>query len=41
MIEAMLFTSGRPIVIVPPDWERGARLEKRLGWKRQSCSGSR
>jgi hypothetical protein len=28
MIEAMLFTSGRPIVIVPPDWERGARLEK-------------
>jgi hypothetical protein len=28
MIEATLFTPGRPIVIVPPDWERGARLEK-------------
>jgi nucleotide-binding universal stress UspA family protein len=27
MIEAMLFTSGRPIVIVPPDWTRGARFE--------------
>jgi nucleotide-binding universal stress UspA family protein len=28
MIEAMLFTSGRPMVIVPPDWTRGARFEK-------------
>lgn len=28
MIEAMLFTSGRPMLIIPPDWERGARLEK-------------
>jgi nucleotide-binding universal stress UspA family protein len=28
MIEAMLFTSGRPIVIVPPEWTRGARFDK-------------
>ena len=28
LIEAMLFTSGRPIVLVPPKWARGARLEK-------------
>jgi hypothetical protein len=28
MIEAVLFTSGRPIVLVPPEWGRGARLEK-------------
>jgi nucleotide-binding universal stress UspA family protein len=27
MIEAMLVTSGRPIVIVPPDWTRGAQFE--------------
>jgi nucleotide-binding universal stress UspA family protein len=28
LIEAVLFTSGRPILLVPPDWARGARLEK-------------
>ena len=28
LIEAVLFTSGRPILLVPPDWPRGARLEK-------------
>ncbi|HUI22144.1 MAG TPA: universal stress protein [Methylocella sp.] len=28
MIEAMLFTSGRPIVLVPPGWEREARIAK-------------
>jgi nucleotide-binding universal stress UspA family protein len=28
LVEAMLFTSGRPIVLVPPEWARGARLEK-------------
>ena len=28
MIEAMLFTSGRPMLVIPPDWEKGARLEK-------------
>jgi len=28
LIEAVLFTSGRPILLVPADWARGARLEK-------------
>jgi nucleotide-binding universal stress UspA family protein len=28
LIEAVLFTSGRPILLVPPGWARGARLEK-------------
>ncbi|HUB64770.1 MAG TPA: universal stress protein [Methylocella sp.] len=28
MTEAMLFTSGRPMIIVPPDWAQGARFEK-------------
>ena len=30
MIEAMLFTSGRPVIVVPPEWERGAQFEKIL-----------
>jgi nucleotide-binding universal stress UspA family protein len=30
LVEAMLFTSGRPIVLVPPEWARGARLEKAM-----------
>lgn len=28
LIEAMLFTSGRPVIAVPPFWERGAEFEK-------------
>jgi nucleotide-binding universal stress UspA family protein len=28
IIDAILFTSGRPVVMVPPDWQRGARFEK-------------
>jgi len=27
LIEAMLFTSGRPVIAVPPLWERGAAFE--------------
>jgi nucleotide-binding universal stress UspA family protein len=26
LIEAMLFASGRPAIVVPPDWERGPEL---------------
>jgi nucleotide-binding universal stress UspA family protein len=29
-VEAMLFKSGRPIILVPPDWARGAQLQKIL-----------
>jgi nucleotide-binding universal stress UspA family protein len=28
LVEAVLFTSGRPVVLVPPGWARGARLAK-------------
>lgn len=28
LVEAVLFTSGRPVVLVPADWTRGARLAK-------------
>jgi nucleotide-binding universal stress UspA family protein len=27
-VEALLFTSGRPVILVPPEWALGARLQK-------------
>ena len=30
LIEAMLFTSGRPVIVIPPYWERGAERQNIL-----------
>ena len=27
LIEAMLFTSGRPVLVIPPDWDKGASFQ--------------
>jgi nucleotide-binding universal stress UspA family protein len=33
LIVAMLFTSGRPVLIIPPHWERGAEFQNiMIGW---------
>ena len=33
LIEAMLFTSGRPVLVIPPHWERGAKFQNiMIGW---------
>jgi nucleotide-binding universal stress UspA family protein len=33
LIEAMLFTSGRPVLIIPPHWEHGAEFQNiMIGW---------
>lgn len=33
LTEAMLFTSGRPVLVVPPSWERGAEFKNiMVGW---------
>jgi hypothetical protein len=33
LIEAMLFTSGRPVLIIPPHWEQGAEFQNiMIGW---------
>lgn len=30
VIQAMLFMSGRPVITIPPNWERGARFQNVL-----------
>jgi len=33
LIEAMLFTSGRPVLVIPPNWEKGAEFQNIIiGW---------
>jgi nucleotide-binding universal stress UspA family protein len=33
LIEAMLFTSGRPVLVIPPHWEQGAKFQNiMIGW---------
>jgi hypothetical protein len=33
LIEAMLFASGRPVLIIPPHWEQGAEFQNiMIGW---------
>ena len=33
LIEAMLFTSGRPVLVIPPKWEQGAEFQNIIiGW---------